>query len=66
MLSRAATTPTFARDRERRGREMETGLRVDVLVAGPLIDEPDRTGRRGNSIIYCYEWIDREVALVGR
>ena len=53
MLSRAATTPTFVRERERerRGRLMERGRREDILVEVGVAGEFDMIGRRGNSII---------------
>lgn len=56
MLSRAATTPTFVRERERegRGRVEERGRRVDILVEGVVV-EFDVVGRRGNSIVDVVE-----------
>ena len=54
MLSRAATTPTLVSDSESRGREMEKGRRVDILVVGGVVAvavELGMMGSSGNSII---------------
>ena len=59
MLSRAATTPTFVRERERRGRLMESRRRVDILVEVGVAGEFDMIGRRGNSIIDVDESVDK-------
>jgi len=59
MLSRAATTPTFVRERDRRGRELETKRRLDILVEGGVAVEFDMIGRRGNSIIDVDESVDK-------